>query len=267
MPRNPERSTPARRQWGFTLLELAIVLVVIALVVSSALAAAAVMSQARLRSLVNDHARLSAAIHMYRDRYAALPGDDPRAAIRWSNARNGDGDAVISGWYDDVPPADPSTMTVDATTGETLLFWWHLRLAGLIPGPTSGPGALAPPTSLVGNRVGVQTGYMGLGGLALCMDYVDAKLASGLESHIDDGNARTGIVRGFALAPDGSITPVANGQYRESAADVYLMCVSLTSATGNTAATKNGKGNGNGNGKGNGNGNGTSNGNGNGNGQ
>jgi type II secretory pathway pseudopilin PulG len=274
MADDTHQSRSTRRESGFTLLELAIVHAVIALILGSVLLGSAIASQARLRSLTKDHAGLITAIHVYRYRYAALPGDDPNASTRWPNARNGTGDGVIGGWYDDAPPADPSTMAVDATTGETLLFWWHLRLAGLIQGPTSGPGAVAPPTGPTAGRIGVQDASMGLAGLALCMDGVTPKLASELEIQIDDGNANTGVVRARVLAPDGSATDLPNGHYQETGTDVYVMCMSLASGSG--FATDNGSNNGNGsskgngnakgNGKGIGNGNGKGSGNGNGNG-
>lgn len=256
-----KRENSICRETGFSLLELAIVLAVIALILGSVLVGSAIASQARLHSLTRDHAALIVAIQVYRDRYAALPGDDPNAATRWPNARNGTGDGVIGGWYDDAPPADPSTMAVDATTGETLLFWWHLRLAGLIQGPTSGPGALAPPIGSTANRIGVQDGSMGLAGLAVCTDDVAPKLASELEIQIDDGNADTGIVRALALASDGSTTNIPNGRYQEARADVYVVCMSLASGVRSSTANDDGDAKGNGNAEGTDNGNGKRNGN------
>jgi hypothetical protein len=93
-------------------------------------------SQAPLRNLINDHSGVTAAIWMHQNRYAALPGENSAAAGRWPGTRNGTGDGVLSGDYDDAPPAVPSTMAVDVTIGETTSVWWHLRLAGLIPEPT-----------------------------------------------------------------------------------------------------------------------------------
>lgn len=251
------------RENGFTLLELAIALAVIALILGSILVGSAVASQARLRTLTRDHANLVAAVHVYRDRYAALPGDDPNASIRWPSTRNGTGDGIVGGRYDDAPPADPSTMNVDATTGETLLFWWHLRLSGLIQGPTLGPGAVAPPAWLTAGRLGVEDGYMGMMGLAVCMGGVTPKLASELEIQIDDGNPNTGNVRALVIAPDGSATSVPNGVSQDTGTGVYEVCMSLASGSGYVPANdsgngkgkgksnRNGRGNGYGNGKGN----------------
>ncbi len=255
-----ERPTSARGEAGFTLLELVIVLVAVSLVLGSVLAGTAIASQVRLRNLVTDHAAVTAAIRIYQDRYAALPGDDPRAAGRWANARNGTGDGIISGQYDDIPPADPATMTVDHTTGETLLFWWHLRLAGLIPGPTSGQGAITAPTNSAVGPIGVEAGYMGFTGLAMCFDGVPERLASGLERQLDDDRPDSGTVHALSRAPDGSTAPVANGRYQETGTNVYAMCMSLDgSASAVATETQNGKSNRrkNGHGNGNGNGNGT----------
>ncbi|HSD41113.1 MAG TPA: hypothetical protein VLD36_04525 [Burkholderiales bacterium] len=273
MAASSERPISARAEAGFTLLELVIVLVAVVLVLGSVLVGTAIASQARLRTLVTDHAGGAAAIRMYQDRYAALPGDDPRAAGRWANARNGTGDGIISGRYDDIPPADPATMSVDATTGETRLFWWHLRLAGLIPGATSGQGAITAPTNSTVGRVGVEAGYMGFTGLVMWIDGVPERLASGLERQLDDERADSGTVRALSRAPDDSAAPVANGRYHETGTNVCVMCMSLDGSVSAVATeTEDGKsnrrrnGHGNGNGSGNGNGNGNANGNGNGNG-
>jgi prepilin-type N-terminal cleavage/methylation domain-containing protein len=69
------------KQWkgqkGFTLVEIAIVLVIIGLLLGGVLKGQQLIANAKLKSLVNHANGLSAAVFAYQDRYKALPGDDP----------------------------------------------------------------------------------------------------------------------------------------------------------------------------------------------
>jgi prepilin-type N-terminal cleavage/methylation domain-containing protein len=86
---------------GFTLVELAIVLVVIGLILGAIMTGQQLIQNAKYKRLVNDLQGLSAAVYTYYDRYKAYPGDDLKAVDRWgstySNIQNGDGDGLIEG--------------------------------------------------------------------------------------------------------------------------------------------------------------------------
>src|SRR3954469_20512983 len=116
-----------KAQAGFTLVEIAIVLVIIGLLLGGILKGQEMITQAKIKNIVNDFNGITAAVNSYQDRYRALPGDDLNAATRWSgapavNAANGNGQ--IAGLYNNV-------LTVAATGAqESNTFWWHLRLAG-----------------------------------------------------------------------------------------------------------------------------------------
>lgn len=64
----------ARRQSGFTLIEIAIVLVIIGLLLGGILKGQELITQARIRNVANDFQSMTAAINLYQDRYRALPG-------------------------------------------------------------------------------------------------------------------------------------------------------------------------------------------------
>ncbi|HEX6319483.1 MAG TPA: prepilin-type N-terminal cleavage/methylation domain-containing protein, partial [Burkholderiales bacterium] len=78
-------------QKGFTLVEIAIVLVIIGLLLGGILKGQEMITQAKIKNVIADMSGVSAAMYGYQDRYRALPGDD-KAANRWSSADPGDGD-------------------------------------------------------------------------------------------------------------------------------------------------------------------------------
>src|SRR3977135_2632992 len=107
---------------GFTLVEIAIVLVIIGLLLGGILKGQEMINQAKIKNVIADFSGISAAYHGYVDRYRAIPGDDPNAATRWTvapAATSGNGNGVIAGTYN-------STIVTD----ESRLWWDHLRRAG-----------------------------------------------------------------------------------------------------------------------------------------
>src|SRR3989442_4490910 len=93
-----------KRQQGFTLVEIAIVLVIIGLLLGGILKGQEMITQAKIKNVIADFSGVSAAYHGYQDRYRAIPGDDPNAATRWASMTNpapvqGDGNGIVSGTY------------------------------------------------------------------------------------------------------------------------------------------------------------------------
>lgn len=123
---------------GFTLIELAIVLAIIALLAGGILASQSMIRAAELRNITVESQRYIDAIGVFRDKYASLPGDMPDATAVWAAAAacpsvaasaaagvcNGDGNAQIQ-----------STAT---SSNEIFGFWEHLASAGLIEGSYTG---------------------------------------------------------------------------------------------------------------------------------
>src|SRR4249920_599864 len=110
-------------QAGFTLVEIAIVLVIIGLLLGGILKGQEMITQARIKNVVNDFNGITVAVTSYQDRYRFLPGDDKGASARWTTQApaSGDGDGVIAGNY------NITTLTVAPTTAqESNLFWQHL---------------------------------------------------------------------------------------------------------------------------------------------
>jgi prepilin-type N-terminal cleavage/methylation domain-containing protein len=220
------------RQSGFTLVEIAIVLVIIGLLLGGILKGQEMITQARIKNVTNDFNGSTAAYFSYQDRYKAVPGDDGRASTRWASfgAKNGGSDGSIAGKYMDTPPADPTTMTVDNTQNESLNFWWHLRAAGFIPGPTTGAGAATQPNNAVGGIIGVQNGAFtaptNLTGLVVCSSNIPDKIASAVDTQLDDQRSAAGSMRAYKQASTNEdITGKAvTSDYVEDGATQYIIC-------------------------------------------
>src|SRR5437660_4772398 len=86
---------------GFTLVEIAIVLVLIGLLPGGILKGQEMITQAKIKNVINDYNGITAAVNSYQDRYRALPGDDQGATTRWTAAApaSGNGNGIITGLY------------------------------------------------------------------------------------------------------------------------------------------------------------------------
>lgn len=220
-----------REQGGFSLPEILIVVVLVALLVGALVLGNGLVTQSRIRSVASDFGGLAIAVRSYADRYGALPGDDTRAEIRWAGrAKNGTGDGRISGAYSTLPPAgDPLTaLTVDATTGESLNFWWHLRLADLLIAPPPTVTQVAQPVNPYHGVTGVEWGALGFPALAVCTANLPGDVAIGIESQLDDGDPRRGFVRAAKQTVENQPLDAADATVTALvAADRYIVCYRL----------------------------------------
>lgn len=236
--------TPSLRaaQSGFTLVEIAIVLVVIGLLLGAIFKGEELIIQARVKSVIADFSGVSVAFNGYFDRYGALPGDDPNAAARWvaaPAATSGDGDGQVSGTY--------NNGNAPCAAGVESCSWWdHLRRGGFI----SGSGATQP-RNVAGGLVGVQSGDgtapayaavlggpAGAGGFSVaiqCSANLPERIAIAVDTQLDDGVRTIGTVRGILqsapnppIAADATAAGVGGaGSYVETGTNVYTVCRAL----------------------------------------
>jgi hypothetical protein len=116
---------------------------------------------------------------------------------------------------------------------ETRLFWWNLRSAGFIPGPTAVADvaqAAAQPTNAFGSTIGVANGTgagtLGLSGLIICSSGIPDKVAIAVDTQMDDQNAGTGSVRAIIGGSGTALVALASPplNYVETGGNQYLMC-------------------------------------------
>lgn len=181
------------KQAGFTLIELAIVLVIIGLLLGGVLRGQELINSARVKSLTRDFQNVQVYLYTYQDRFKAIPGDDQAANnhVGGTNATNGtQANGQIEGQWDSTTAGD-----------ESFLFWEHVRLAGVAPGPTNTGDANYPPLNTNGSRLGVQsvnglTEITGMSGaFAICSDGILGRDALQIDTALDDGETSTGSVR------------------------------------------------------------------------
>lgn len=202
---------------GFSLVELAIVLVIIGLVTGGIMTGQNLIRASEIRSISAQHNSFVTASFAFRNKYLALPGDVKNASNFWVGATNGNGDKQLS-------PA-----TVSGGKGEMYGFWQQLMLAEMLEGSysgNSGTGGTGLQDSVIGTNVpaskitsaGWTVGYIGTAnssntdyfagtyenafnfGTKVTNDItsgaaITAGEAFDLDTKIDDGNPDSGKVK------------------------------------------------------------------------
>lgn len=221
------------RQSGFTLVEIAIVLVIIGLLLGGVLKGQELIEQSKIKRVVNDFNSIGAAFNTYQDRYKALPGDDPKAAGRWLTsvaggpAGFGNGDSIIT--------ATLAQVFVPAAS-EGGLVWQHLRASGLVSGDMSSALLSTTPEQTPFNSsygFGVSATAFALGIAPTFCASVPPKAAEQLDRQLDDGMPGTGKIRAGAASAVKNTVPVAAAQaatavYIDNAATPWVtVCMTL----------------------------------------
>ena len=192
-----------RLQGGFTLVEVAIVLVIIGLILGGVFKGQALVDSARVRSISSEMDGIRTAMLSFQERYRSIPGDFPKAPLQIDSAASaGNGNGRI----DD--------------SAERAGVWQQLSLAGFISGNYDGVQSSAGSATDVGCGPDTcpQNPYSGFykvsyGAQAADADspaneiytgqHIPVGILSQLDLRLDDGKATSGrfrVHREFASA-------------------------------------------------------------------
>jgi prepilin-type N-terminal cleavage/methylation domain-containing protein len=215
-----------KNQKGFTLVEMAIVLVIIGLLLGGVLKGQELIDNSKIKNAINDMKSISAAYNGYIDRFHQVPGDD--GPLTTLQARGGSWAGVtLSGNVDGLLTSNAGDTF--AGTGETAAFFQHVKAAGFIAGNPVDVGVNALPRNAFGGLTGV-TGLTGGGmgfqanGKYVCMGSIPGKAARAMDVSLDDGVPSTGTFRatqgGANATPAGASATYDDGQ-------TYTVCTNM----------------------------------------
>ena len=201
----------ANRNKGFTLVEIAIVLVIIGLLIGGVLKGQEMINNAKIKRVTTDFEGISAAVFSYQDRYRAIPGDDNTAQTRWgTSVTNGNNNGIIAGAWNSTNNAN-----------ESRIFWQHLRNSNLIPGSKTGTDSFNQPRNSYGGLIGIEDTNFGLAGLVICMGGIDGTNAAIIDTQTDDGVPNTGSIRA------NTVNNATSGATNYNATTPYVICRKL----------------------------------------
>jgi prepilin-type N-terminal cleavage/methylation domain-containing protein len=201
---------PARPAMGFTLIEFAMVLVVLGVLLAGVLKGHELIANARVRSIIQQHEGVKAAFFGFVDRFRQPPGDYSSASANIANMTSAVCGVATS------PGDGDGDARVEDTDGEFILAWEHLSKSGFISGDYRCSGnAVVDSTTVPRNPYGahVQLIYDGRYAGGFIRDQHNFKSGSSVPSDIlaeidrkiDDGSALHGSFRGSAYTTGGTV--------------------------------------------------------------
>jgi prepilin-type N-terminal cleavage/methylation domain-containing protein len=183
-----------RKQSGFTLIEIAIVLVIIGLLLGGVLKGQELITSARVRNLISQQDGVKAAYFGFLDRFRSLPGDYSLASTNIANVAagaNGNGNGQIQ------------SILGGGTIDEHIAVWDHLSKAGFINGSYNyavlpETPATAPSNPYVRYIQVINDNVYGAGAGAVrhnikTGNQIPSEILAEIDRKIDDGNPVGGV--------------------------------------------------------------------------
>jgi prepilin-type N-terminal cleavage/methylation domain-containing protein len=145
-----------KKNQGFTLLEMSIVLVIIGFIVSGIMVGRSLIRQSQVNSVATDVQKYKSAFLAFQQKYGMLPGDFTNATTYWGNSGGSSGTNYTSDCYGTSTAGSSATCngngdgavggnTITTSPGtEEFLAWQHLSNAGMISGTFTGSTYLNP---------------------------------------------------------------------------------------------------------------------------
>lgn len=213
------RARPKIREAGFTLAELAIVVVIIALLVTFVLKGQSFIDSAKSTDMATSAKDLSTAVSEFKSRYHFLPGDLPRASAELSGIGVGSTCDIAN------TTANIGNGRID-TPAEIGCVSQHLLAAGLVS-KAAGDGsfngaygrvwvmsressldtAVTQCSQTSGTGISLSGAATQMKPIVAVFEHVPSDVAQKLDSEFDDGSASTGMIRSSAAyAPGSTVT-------------------------------------------------------------
>lgn len=149
-----------RNNKGFTLVELAIVLVIIGVILGGVMKGQELIASSRAKRIMRDFQSIQTAFFAYQDKIGSLPGSTT---------------------------SSPANITADTTSN----FWADIRTENLY----TGTGGTAP-TNVFGGAISAENANsLGLSANAICYTNVPADQAESIDVTFDDNDSDGGDIR------------------------------------------------------------------------
>jgi prepilin-type N-terminal cleavage/methylation domain-containing protein len=218
--------TTGNNKKGFTLVELAIVLVIIGLLVGGVLQGQELIKQAQIRSMMATINDFDTSVNTFRAKYDQLPGDFSKASNYGLNlsggavnvaAGMGSGAAVGDGDGNGFLAGGNAATAVTNYSSEIANFWVHLSNTGLVKGAFNQPLAYACTAATgVGCNISTATGAypeVPIGSAAIA-------LTDGSRLYYILGTSSGMTIAAGTMQAAGAAGPIANNLTPEEAASL-----------------------------------------------